>query len=95
MGRYGDVDFADGVSAALGWLSQSLTYEGLLDGVPTAEMTGKRSHRHGSGTATRAGGPTHTTRWSSSLGRSNFPCGMATRSGNAPFCRVCSAPPST
>jgi hypothetical protein len=34
----GDVEFADGVCASLRWLSQSLTYSGLLDGAPTAEM---------------------------------------------------------
>jgi len=30
MSKLGDVDFAEGVCASLGWLSQSLTYEGLL-----------------------------------------------------------------
>ena len=38
MGRLGDVGFADGVCASLKWLSQSLTYAGLLDGAPTDEM---------------------------------------------------------
>ena len=36
--KLGDVNFADGVCASLRWLSQSLTYSGLLDGAPTAEM---------------------------------------------------------
>jgi hypothetical protein len=38
MAKLGDVDFADGVCASLRWLSQSLTYSGLLDGAPTDEM---------------------------------------------------------
>lgn len=42
MGKLGDVDFADGVCASLRWLSQSLTYEGLLDGAPTDEMNRDR-----------------------------------------------------
>jgi ADP-ribosyl-[dinitrogen reductase] hydrolase len=36
--KLGDADFADGIRASLKWLSQSLTYAGLLDGAPTAEM---------------------------------------------------------
>ncbi len=38
MGKLGDVDFSDGVRASLRWLSQSLTYEGLLDGAPTDQL---------------------------------------------------------
>ena len=36
--KSGDVDFADGVRASLTFLSQSLTYAGLLEGIPTPEM---------------------------------------------------------
>jgi len=73
MGKLGDVDFADGVCASLRWLSQSLTYAGLLDGAPTVEMnralvaSARERYRH-SGLAR-----TRTTRWSSSLDKSNFP----------------------
>lgn len=38
MGR-GDVDFEGGTRAELRSLSQSLTYEGLLEGVPTVAVT--------------------------------------------------------
>jgi len=48
MGNRGDIEFAGGTRASLRSLYQSLTYEGLLDGVPTVEMTKRQLAEVGS-----------------------------------------------
>jgi hypothetical protein len=93
MAKLGDVDFADGVRASLGWLSQSLTYAGLLDGAPTAQMnrdlvSSARDRYRAAGRGPDPRGPlVIEPRHVHPPMRDHDPFGKRS------FCRGCSAPP--